>query len=227
MTSGTILLVEDDPALAELLRFNFEREEFEVTQTPDGEEAMLLATERTPDIILLDWMLESLSGIEVCRRLRRDPATANIPIIMLTARAEEGDRIRGLETGADDYVTKPFSPRELIARVKAVLRRLAPIAPENLLKICAGLTLDLKKYEVRAKGQPLTLTATEFNILKILAMKPGHVFSREYLLEQLWGEDKIVVTRTIDVHIKNLREKLGEFGTLIRNLRGVGYKLEL
>ena len=222
-----IAIIDDEPDILQLVILQLKKNGFRTAGFADAGGFYEFLNEKQPDLIILDLMLPDIDGIEICKHLKNNPKTAPIPIIMLTARTEELDKVLGLEIGADDYVTKPFSPRELIARVKAVLRRLAPIAPENLLKICDGLTLDLKKYEVRAKGQPLTLTATEFNILKILAMKPGHVFSREYLLEQLWGEDKIVVTRTIDVHIKNLREKLGEFGTLIRNLRGVGYKLEL
>ncbi len=227
MTSGTILLVEDDPALAELLRFNFEREEFEVTQTPDGEEAMLLATERTPDIILLDWMLESLSGIEVCRRLRRDPATANIPIIMLTARAEEGDRIRGLETGADDYVTKPFSPRELIARVKAVLRRLRPALAGEALSF-ADIEMDTTAHRVRRGGKPVSLGPTEFRLLRHFLEHPGRVFSRERLLDAVWGHDSDIEIRTVDVHIRRLRKAMNENGgaDLIRTVRSAGYALD-
>lgn len=227
MSSGTILLVEDDPALAELLRFNFEREEFEVLQTPDGEEAMLLATERTPDIILLDWMLESLSGIEVCRRLRRDPATANIPIIMLTARAEEGDRIRGLETGADDYVTKPFSPRELIARVKAVLRRLRPALAGEALSF-ADIEMDTTGHRVRRGGKLVSLGPTEFRLLRHFLEHPGRVFSRERLLDAVWGHDSDIEIRTVDVHIRRLRKAMNEEGgaDLIRTVRSAGYALD-
>jgi two-component system phosphate regulon response regulator PhoB len=227
MTGGTILLVEDDPALAELLRFNFEREEFEVLQTPDGEEAMLIATERTPDIILLDWMLESLSGIEVCRRLRRDPATANIPIIMLTARAEEGDRIRGLETGADDYVAKPFSPRELIARVKAVLRRLRPALAGEALSF-ADIEMDTTAHRVRRGGKPVALGPTEFRLLRHFLEHPGRVFSRERLLDAVWGHDSDIEIRTVDVHIRRLRKAINENGgaDVIRTVRSAGYALD-
>lgn len=222
-----IAIVDDEPDILQLLTLQLKKNGFRTAGFGNATDFYDFLKEKLPDLVLLDLMLPDVDGIEICRYLKGQPQTAALPVIMLTARAEEFDKVLGLEIGADDYVTKPFSARELIARVKAVLRRSQTTLTENLLTITAGLTIDLQKYEVRAYGQLLTLTATEFNILKILALKPGHVFSREHLLEQLWGEDKIVVNRTIDVHIKNLREKLGEFGTLIRNLRGVGYKLEI
>lgn len=222
-----IAIVDDEPDILQLLTLQLKKNGFRTVGFADAAGFYDFLKEKMPDLVLLDLMLPDVDGIDICRFLKSQPQTAAVPIIMLTARAEEFDKVLGLEIGADDYVTKPFSSRELIARVKTVLRRSQATLSNNLLTITAGLTIDLQKYEVRANGQPLTLTATEFNILKILALKPGHVFSREHLLDQLWGEEKIVVNRTIDVHIKNLREKLGEFGTLIRNLRGVGYKLEI
>jgi two-component system phosphate regulon response regulator PhoB/two-component system alkaline phosphatase synthesis response regulator PhoP len=222
-----IAIVDDEPDILQLLTLQLKKNGFRPVGFEKAAGFYDFLKEKMPDLVLLDLMLPDVDGIEICRYLKGQPQTAALPVIMLTARAEEFDKVLGLEIGADDYVTKPFSARELIARIRAVLRRSQATLTENILTITAGLTIDLQKYEVRANGQLLTLTATEFNILKILAMKPGHVFSREHLLEQLWGEDKIVVNRTIDVHIKNLREKLGEFGTLIRNLRGIGYKLEI
>jgi len=222
-----IAIVDDEPDILQLLTLQLKKNGFRPVGFEKAAGFYDFLKEKLPDLVLLDLMLPDIDGIEICRYLKSQPQTAALPVIMLTARAEEFDKVLGLEIGADDYVTKPFSARELIARIRAVLRRSQATLTENILTITAGLTIDLQKYEVRANGQLLTLTATEFNILKILAMKPGHVFSREHLLEQLWGEDKIVVNRTIDVHIKNLREKLGEFGTLIRNLRGIGYKLEI
>jgi len=222
-----IAIVDDEPDILQLLTLQLKKNGFRPVGFEKAAGFYDFLKEKLPDLVLLDLMLPDIDGIEICRYLKSQPQTAALPVIMLTARAEEFDKVLGLEIGADDYVTKPFSARELIARIRAVLRRSQATLTENILTITAGLTIDLQKYEVRANGQLMTLTATEFNILKILALKPGHVFSREHLLEQLWGEDKIVVNRTIDVHIKNLREKLGEFGALIRNLRGIGYKLEI
>ncbi|RZM09545.1 MAG: response regulator, partial [Sphingomonas sp.] len=180
MPRARLLIVEDDAALAELLQFTFRREDFDVVHTADGEEALLLAKERTPDIVLLDWMVEGISGIEVCRRLRRAPETQNVPIIMLTARGEEEDRVRGLETGADDYVTKPFSPRELVARVGAVLRRVRPgLAGEQLTY--ADIEMDTVGHKVRRAGETVPLGPTEFRLLRHFLEHPGHVFSRERL----------------------------------------------
>jgi two-component system phosphate regulon response regulator PhoB len=227
MARAKMLLVEDDAALAELLVYHFKREDFEVAHTPDGEEALLLAKEATPDIVLLDWMVEGLSGIEVCRRLRRMPETANIPIIMLTARGEEEDRVRGLETGADDYVTKPFSPRELVARVGAVLRRVRPaLAAEHLGY--SDVEMDVAAHRVRRDGRPIALGPTEFRLLRHFLENPGRVFSRERLLDSVWSHDPDIDLRTVDVHVRRLRKALNDGGSadIIRTVRSAGYSLD-
>jgi two-component system, OmpR family, phosphate regulon response regulator PhoB len=226
MSKGRILLVEDDAALAELLIYHFTREEFEVQRTPDGEEAMLLAQESPPDLVLLDWMIEGVSGLEVCRRLRRAPATAAVPIIMLTGRTEEADRVKGLENGADDYVTKPFSPRELIARVRAVLRRAAPVPNEQLR--LADLEMDLVQHKVRRGGRSIALGPTEFRLLRHFLENPARVFSRERLLDAVWGRDRDIEPRTVDVHIRRLRQAINIEGRpeLIRTVRSAGYALD-
>jgi len=227
MSKGRMLLIEDDKAIADLLIWHFQREDFEVVRTADGEEALILAEETPPDIILLDWMIEGVSGIEVCRRLRRRPGTANVPIIMLTARGEETDRIRGLETGADDYVTKPFSPRELVARVAAVLRRVRPaMAGERL--VYADLDMDLAAHKVRRGGQVVPLGPTEFRLLRHFLEHPGRVFSRERLLQAVWPAHSEIDARTVDVHIRRLRKALneGEKADLIRTVRSAGYALD-
>ncbi len=227
MAKGRILLVEDDRALAELLVYNLEREEFLVEVTADGDEAMLLARENPPDLVLLDWMIEGLSGIEVCRRLRRMPDTANVPIIMLTARGEEEDRIRGLDTGADDYITKPFSPRELVARVGAVLRRVRPaLAGEQL---CYGdVEMDIVSHKVKRAGRAIPLGPTEFRLLRHFLEHPGRVFSRERLLDSVWGRDSDIEARTVDVHIRRLRQAVNAGGSpdIIRTVRSAGYALD-
>ena len=227
MTKGRILLVEDDAALAELVIFHFTREDFEVQHTADGDDAMLLAQESPPDLVLLDWMIEGLSGIEVCRRLRRMSATANVPIIMLTARGEEADRVRGLETGADDYVTKPFSPRELVARVGAVLRRVRPaLAGEQLTY--ADIEMDIVSHKVKRGGIAVQLGPTEFRLLKHFLEHPGRVFSRERLLDNVWGHDSYIEPRTVDVHIRRLRKAINVGGAsdIIRTVRSAGYALD-
>lgn len=224
---GRLLLVEDDDGLAELLRWHFEREEFDVERTPDGEEALLLAKENPPDVVLLDWMIEGISGIEVCRRLRRAPPTANLPIIMLTGRGEEEDRIRGLDTGADDFVTKPFSPRELVARVRAVLRRVRPaLAGEQLA--FADIQMDILQHKVRRGGKLVPLGPTEYRLLRHFLEHPGRVFSRERLLDSVWGRDADIDMRTIDVHIRRLRRAINVNGgpELIRTVRSAGYALD-
>ena len=227
MSKKKLLLVEDDKALAELLIWHFERGDFDVARTGDGEEALLLAEESPPDVIILDWMIEGISGLEVCRRLRRKSQTANVPIIMLTARGEESDRIRGLEVGADDYVTKPFSPRELMARVAAVLRRIRPgLAGEQLAY--ADLEMDVAAHKVRRGGKAVPLGPTEFRLLKHFLEHPGRVFSRERLLDSVWQHDPDIDARTVDVHIRRLRKALNEGGhpDLIRTVRSAGYSLD-
>ena len=226
MTKPTLLLVEDDRALADLLMWHFDREGYEILRTADGDEALVLAEERVPDLVILDWMIEGVSGIEVCRRLRRRSATAHVPIIMLTARGEESDRIRGLETGADDYVTKPFSPRELLARVGAVLRRVRPaLAGEQLAY--ADIEMDLEAHRVRRSGKPVQLGPTEFRLLRHFMERPGRVFSRERLLDSVWAHDPEIDARTVDVHIRRLRLALEPHGAdrLVETVRGSGYRL--
>lgn len=223
-----ILLVEDDKNLVELVRYNLEKEGFDVVQTDDGEEAMVLAEEEKPDLVILDWMIANLSGIEVCRRLRRQASTANLPIVMLTARAEEGDRIRGLETGADDYITKPFSPRELIARIRAVLRRLRPALQGGSLDY-AGIVMDTAAHKVLRDGTSVVLGPTEFRLLRHFLEHPGRVFSREQLLDAVWGRDVYVEQRTVDVHIRRLRKAINADDVLpdvIRTVRSAGYALD-
>ena len=227
MANKRLLLVEDDASLAELVTFHFERADYDVTRTGDGEEALILVDEVKPDVILLDWMIEGISGIEVCRRLRRRPSSANVPIIMLTARGEEGDRIRGYETGADDYVTKPFSPRELVARVGAVLRRVRPaLASEQLAY--ADIEMDVAAHRVRRDGQQVALGPTEFRLLRHFLEHPGRVFSRERLLDVVWAHNADVGLRTVDVHVRRLRQAFNAGGgeDLFRTVRGSGYALD-
>jgi two-component system phosphate regulon response regulator PhoB len=227
VTKPMLLLVEDDRALADLLMWHFDREGYEIVRTADGDEALILAEERTPDLVILDWMIEGVSGIEVCRRLRRRAATARVPIIMLTARGEESDRIRGLDTGADDYVTKPFSPRELMARVGAVLRRVRPaLAGEQLAY--GDIEMDVEAHRVRRAGKPVQLGPTEFRLLRHFMEHPGRVFSRERLLDSVWQHDADIDARTVDVHIRRLRKALNDGGQadLIRTVRSAGYSLD-
>jgi two-component system phosphate regulon response regulator PhoB len=227
VTKPKLLLVEDDRALADLLMWHFDREGYDIVRTADGEEALLLAQERTPDLVILDWMIEGVTGIEVCRRLRRRASTAHVPIIMLTARGEESDRIRGLETGADDYVTKPFSPRELIARVGAVLRRVRPaLAGEQLAY--ADIEMDVDAHRIRRGGKPVQLGPTEFRLLRHFLEHPGRVFAREQLLDAVWGHDVYVEPRTVDVHIRRLRKAINapDEPDVIRTVRSAGYALD-
>ena len=222
-----LLLVEDDRPLADLVIFHFERAGYAVTRTGDGEEALLLVEEVEPDVIILDWMIEGISGLEVCRRLRRRPATANIPVVMLTARGEDSDRIRGLDTGADDYVTKPFSPRELVARVAAVMRRVRPaVAAEQLAY--ADIEMDVAAHRVRRGGQAIALGPTEFRLLRHFMESPGRVFSRSRLIDAVWSHDSEIDARTVDVHVRRLRKALNDGGRpdLIRTVRSAGYSLD-
>src|SRR5580658_9574957 len=222
-----VLVVEDEPALVTLLRYNLEREGFAVNEAHDGEEALLQLRESKPDAVLLDWMLPRISGLELCRQIRRAPAWRDLPVIMLTARGEEGDRVRGLDSGADDYVVKPFSTSELIARLKAVIRRSKPNAADEVLKF-ADLALDLSAHRVVRSGEPVHLGPTEFRLLRFLLERPGRVFSREQLLDAVWGRDAEVELRTVDVHIRRLRKAVNAGGQrdLIRTVRAAGYALD-
>ena len=222
-----ILLVEDEKSLVELMRYNLERSGYRVTVAVNGEEALTSVADDRPDLVLLDWMLPLMSGIEVCRQLRRQTATANVPINMLTARGEEGDRIRGLAAGADDYVSKPFSPSELVARIRAVLRRIRPALADEVLAY-ADIAMDLVQHRVLRDGKPVHLGPTEFRLLRHFMEHPGRVFSREQLLDSVWGKDVYVEARTVDVHIRRLRMALnGESqADLIRTVRAAGYALD-
>lgn len=223
-----ILVVEDEDALATLLHYNLEKEGYEVGLAPDGEEALTQVKERLPDLIILDWMLPKVSGIEVCRRLRARPETRNVPIIMLTARGEESDRIRGLDTGADDYLVKPFAMSELSARVRAVLRRLRPGLAEDRVRI-GDIVIDRVAHRVKRNGKEIHLGPTEFRLLDHFMQNPGRVFSREQLLDAVWGSDVYVEARTVDVHVGRLRKALnhGEASDPIRTVRSAGYALDL
>jgi len=225
--AAKLLLVEDDPALLELLEYRFKNEGYNVRATPDGDEALMLAAEETPDLVILDWMIEGTSGIEVCRRLRRDKATAHVPIIMLTAREAEDDRIRGLDTGADDYLTKPFSPRELMARVAAVMRRIRPALAGETVEV-GDIVLDPVAHRVTRRGQALQLGPTEYRLLKFFMESPGRVFSRGQLLDGVWGTGSEIELRTVDVHIRRLRIALAMPGAKdpVRTVRSAGYSFE-
>ncbi len=227
MAATSVLIVEDEEALATLLEYNLSTEKFDVTVASDGEEALLRIEENTPDVVILDWMLPKVSGIEVCRRLRSKPETRNIPIIMLTARSEEADRVRGLEMGADDYLTKPFSTAELIARVRAVLRRIRPGLVDDSVSV-GEIEIDRVSHRVKRSGKEIHLGPTEFRLLDHLIQHPGRVFSREQLLNAVWGSDVFVEVRTVDVHIGRLRKALNKHkqGDPIRTVRSAGYALD-
>lgn len=222
-----VLIVEDEEALATLLEYNLGQEKFDVTLAADGEEGILKIEENPPDVVILDWMLPKVSGIEICRRIRSKSETRNIPIIMLTARSEEADRIRGLETGADDYLTKPFSTNELIARVRAVLRRIRPGLADDTVA-CGDIRVDRVSHRVTRGEKEIHLGPTEFRLLDHLIQHPGRVFSREQLLNAVWGSDVFVEVRTVDVHIGRLRKALNKYkqGDPIRTVRSAGYALD-
>ena len=221
-----VLLVEDEPAQRDILTYNLEADGFEVAAAENGEEALLLVDEVSPDIIVLDWMLPNVSGIEVCRQLKARSDTRGVPIIMLSARSEEVDRVRGLETGADDYVVKPYSVAELMARVRAQLRRTRPAAMGARLEF-DDIVLDAETHRVTRADQSLKLGPTEFRLLSTFMEKPGRVWSREQLLDRVWGRDIYVDTRTVDVHIGRLRKALCQYGgdDPLRTVRGAGYAL--
>jgi len=223
-----VLVVEDEDALSTLLSYNLEKEGYKVAVAADGEDGLMLVDERLPDLIVLDWMLPKVSGIEVCRRLRTRAETRNVPIIMLTARGEESDRIRGLDTGADDYITKPFSMTELTARIRAVLRRIRPGLSEDRIRH-GDIVIDRVAHRVKREGREVHLGPTEFRLLDYLMQHPGRVFSREQLLDAVWGSDVYVEARTVDVHIGRLRKalNLSEETDPIRTVRSAGYSLDL
>ena len=226
----TILIVEDEADIAELVKYHLVKEGFTARTVSDGKQALELIVRDHPDLIILDLMLPGMDGLELCRRLRSGSATQGIPIIMLTAKAEEVDRIVGLEIGADDYVPKPFSPRELVARVKAVLRRTtAPLAPSESPVSAGNLRLDPIRHDVTKEGQTVDLSAMEFRLLEFFLRHRGRVFTRTHLLDQVWGQDRFVEPRTVDVHIRRLREKVEDDPrrpALILTVRGLGYKCQ-
>ena len=220
----TIAVIDDEPDILRLVGLHLKKASYNVREFADAASFMMFLQSEIPDLIILDLMLPDEDGFSICRKLRQDPSYSSIPIIMLTARTQEHDKIIGLDLGADDYITKPFSPRELVARVRAVLRRTGktgyePISIDNILII------EPERFEVRVYDRPITTTPVEFKILHLLAKDRGRVFTREKILDHLWGNEKAVLDRTVDVHIKNIRDKLGEAGSLIQNIRGVGYKL--
>ncbi len=221
-----VLVVEDEPAQLEVLAYNLEAEGFAVSRARDGEEALLVISEDAPDIVVLDWMMPNISGIEVCRRIKSKPETRSIPVIMLSARSEEVDKVRGLETGADDYVVKPYSVIELMARVRTQLRRVRPSTLGQQLEF-EDITLDAETHKVTRGQDELRLGPTEFRLLTTFMEKPGRVWSRDQLLDRVWGRDLYVDTRTVDVHIGRLRKALSQHGGAdpLRTVRGVGYAL--
>ncbi|MFN7610453.1 MAG: phosphate regulon transcriptional regulator PhoB [bacterium] len=223
-----VLIVEDEVAIVTLLRYNLEKEGFTVFSTGDGEEAVKMVKDHRPDVIVLDWMLPGMTGIEVCKQIRWNQDVKNTPIIMLSARGEEGDRIRGLDSGADDYMVKPFSPPELISRIRAVFRRIRPSLSEKTLEF-SGIILDLTSHKATRDGAEVHLSPTEFGLLRYMMEHPGRVFSREQLLDAVWGHDIYVELRTVDVHIRRLRRALdydGKQPDLVRTVRSAGYALE-
>lgn len=221
---GTILVIDDEPDIIELVRYNVEREGFGVIAATDGREGLRIAKQHRPDLIILDVMMPGMDGLEVCRELRKDADTERTPVIMLTARAAESDRVVGLELGADDYITKPFPPREMVARVKAVLRRTQYQSEDKASIRQGGLVVDPARHEVTWEGEPVSLTATEFRIVQFLATRAGRVLSRDEIIDAALGRDTAVFDRTIDVHITSIRKKLGAGGQQIETIRGFGYK---
>jgi two-component system, OmpR family, alkaline phosphatase synthesis response regulator PhoP len=226
MAKGTILVIDDEKDLIELVSYNLQKEGFVVKCARDGESGLAAAAADTPDLVIVDLMMPGIDGLEVCRRLRTDSRTAAVPIIMLTAKSAESDRVVGLELGADDYITKPFSPRELAARIKAVLRRSSPQAAPATVIRRGDLTIDMTRREVSCGSKGLLLTASEFRLLHFMAVHPGQVFSRSELIDGALGRNISVVDRTIDVHITGLRRKLGRCGEQIETIRGFGYRFK-
>jgi len=229
MKREKVMVIEDEPDILEMIDYNLIREGYETCSALDGESGICLIAAEKPDIVLLDLMLPGINGIEVCRRVKGDPRTEHIPVIMVTAKGEEKDIVNGLGIGADDYVSKPFSPKELIARIKAVLRR-TQIRREkhtsNEIIVVDGVVIDTGRHEISVNDNPVFFTATEFKILHFLASHPGRVFTRESLLSTVLGEDAIVIDRNIDVHIQAVRKKLGSCRSLVETIRGVGYRFK-
>jgi len=227
MPKEKILIVDDEEDILSLVEYNLKKEGYRTIGVKTGEAALQLVEEETPDLIILDLMLPEMDGLEVCRIIKSNENTSDIPIIMLTAKGEETDIVVGLEIGADDYVTKPFSPRVLLARTKALLRRKAkePI-PKEIIQV-ENLVIDTGKYLVTIEGKPISLTSTEFNLLRFLAQHRGKVFTRNQLLDNVWKDETFVIDRTVDVHIRSLRKKLGSAANLIETVRGVGYRLAM
>tara|TARA_B100000470_G_C19753362_1_gene374869 strand:- start:269 stop:955 length:687 start_codon:yes stop_codon:yes gene_type:complete len=223
-----VLIVEDDPDIVDILSYNLKQADLKVTSVPDGSSALAEVKRRLPDLILLDLMLPKVDGLEVCRLLKSDPETKNVPIIMITAKGEEVDRIVGLELGADDYIIKPFSPREVVLRVRSVLKRsVADFQKEITAKIEAnGVIIDIDRRQVNYKGKSINLTATEFDLLSILAKTPGRVFTRNLLMDLVWGQDYYGVDRTVDTHMSRLRRKLGGGGKNLQTVHGIGYRFK-
>jgi DNA-binding response OmpR family regulator len=226
MNKGTVLVIDDEKDLIELVRYNLDKEGFDVVAANDGTSGLEIATRHKPDLVVLDLMMPGMDGLEVCRRMRGDERTRRIPVIMLTAKAAEADRVVGLEMGADDYVIKPFSTRELVARVKAVLRRTSEQAEPAEVIRSGDLVIDSKRHEVTYGGEPVALTATEFRILQFLASRPGRVVTREEIIDAALGREAAIFDRTIDVHITAIRKKLGNGGQQIETVRGFGYKFK-
>ncbi|MFP4465839.1 MAG: response regulator [Candidatus Goldiibacteriota bacterium] len=220
-----IAIVDDEEDIRELVAVNLKKAGYKVKEFSNGKSLLKYMEKSSPELVILDVMMPEMDGMEVCRIIKNNDINKNIPIILLTAKSDETDKVLGLELGADDYVTKPFSPRELSARVKAVLRRPGKNTEEEHIKF-KDIKIDIRRHRVSVKDRYVELTATEFRILRIFIDKPGRVFAREQILDILWGNEKVVVDRTIDVHIKHLREKLGSAGKTIINVRGVGYKIE-
>lgn len=228
MKNKKIVVIEDEADILEVIEYNLRREGFDVFQASNGETGLSLVQSKSPVLVLLDLMLPGLDGIEVCKKLKNDSQTSSIPVIMVTAKGEESDIVLGLGVGADDYIIKPFSPRELVARVKAVLRRGPPAdrksAKERIVR--DGVTIDVGRHEVRVDSNPMKFTATELRLLHFLACNPGRVFTRDHLLSRVIGDDAIVVDRNIDVHVRSIRKKLGPYRELIETVRGVGYRFK-
>lgn len=222
-----VAVVDDEQDIAELAALHLRKANFAVREYHDAASFMASLKTEVPHVIILDLMLPDADGYEICRALKNDPKTAHVPLIMLTAKTEEADKVLGLELGADDYVTKPFSPRELVARVKAVLRRqMTHQEVSKVIRVGSNVVVDGNAYQIFVNNKPIDATTTEFRIMYLLCQRKGWVYSREQILDHLWGTEKAVLDRTVDVHIKNLREKLGPAAELIKNVRGVGYKVE-